>query len=442
MRRRWLGPAGAVVALVAGFGLVAGSAVAAPNAPDEDDIAAVDAAADDTEQQIAALEAELATNAEALEAADIAAAVAVEDHLQAQVELEDAQAAEAAAATAATEADAELDAATAGLAELAMASYRSGGDLAQLGMLLSADGIEDALADATTYQVLGESSAAAEQRFADAQTAATVAQERSNQAVLAREEAAAELEVAAESAQQAADNAAQVLASNQAQFDQLVAQLAELRQTSIDMEAERQSALQAERDAAQNAASAAALGVSAPAPDQQSTAPAAQPSPAPPTAQPAAPATTQPPAVSTPRPTTPAPTTKPPAPPPAPAPSTSANAGALAWAKTQLGKPYIWGGTGPRGYDCSGLTLKAYASVGIGLPRNSRAQYGAGDLVPVSQMRPGDLIFYSSNGKQSGIYHVAIYAGNGMRVHAPSAGKTVEYVPMWWRNVMPYVVRP
>ena len=108
---------------------------------------------------------------------------------------------------------------------------------------------------------------------------------------------------------------------------------------------------------------------------------------------------------------------------------------------TQIGKPYIWGATGPNGYDCSGLTMRAFQNAGVNLPRTTGAQYAATSRVPVGDMRPGDLIFYSRNGSASGIYHVAIYAGNGMRVHAPSPGSSVEHVPIWWSNVLPYAGR-
>ncbi|MBK5250769.1 MAG: C40 family peptidase [Actinomycetales bacterium] len=109
---------------------------------------------------------------------------------------------------------------------------------------------------------------------------------------------------------------------------------------------------------------------------------------------------------------------------------------------TQLGKPYVWGATGPNGYDCSGLTMRAYQNAGVSLPRTTRDQYAAVAHVPVGAMRPGDLIFYSDNGAASGIYHLAIYAGNGMRVQSPSPGKTVEYVKIWWTNVLPLAGRP
>ena len=84
-----------------------------------------------------------------------------------------------------------------------------------------------------------------------------------------------------------------------------------------------------------------------------------------------------------------------------------------------MGKSYVRGGTGPNSYDCSGLTMTAFAQAGVGLPRTSQAQFGVGTPVGLSQLAPGDLVFY-----YSGISHVGIYIGNGMIVHAanPSSG--------------------
>ena len=86
---------------------------------------------------------------------------------------------------------------------------------------------------------------------------------------------------------------------------------------------------------------------------------------------------------------------------------------ALNFALAQVGKSYVRGGTGPNSYDCSGLTMTAYGSAGVGLPRTSQAQFGVGQPVSLSQLAPGDLVFY-----YSGISHVGIYIGNGMIVHA------------------------
>ena len=95
------------------------------------------------------------------------------------------------------------------------------------------------------------------------------------------------------------------------------------------------------------------------------------------------------------------------------APNGSKAEAVIAYAEAQIGKAYVWGGTGPNGYDCSGLVMMAYASVGISLPRTSQAQYGVGTPVSLSQLQPGDLVFY-----YSGISHVGLYIGNGKIVHA------------------------
>lgn len=105
--------------------------------------------------------------------------------------------------------------------------------------------------------------------------------------------------------------------------------------------------------------------------------------------------------------------------------SSSRGLAALAFARAQVGKPYIYGGTGPGGYDCSGLTGAAWRAAGVSLPRTSQQQYGVGRTVSVDQLAPGDLVFY-----YSGISHVAIYAGGGQILHASRPGKPIGYDPL------------
>lgn len=94
-------------------------------------------------------------------------------------------------------------------------------------------------------------------------------------------------------------------------------------------------------------------------------------------------------------------------------------------AREQLGKPYVYGATGPDSFDCSGLTSYVFKNgAGITLPRTSKDQSTAGRYVSKSELQPGDLIFFNTSG--SGISHVGIYIGNNEMIHAPSSGKNVE----------------
>lgn len=94
----------------------------------------------------------------------------------------------------------------------------------------------------------------------------------------------------------------------------------------------------------------------------------------------------------------------------------------LGFAKEQLGKPYVWGATGPSSFDCSGLTMGAYKTAGITLPRTTFDQVNVGAKIAKSELKPGDLIFFNDD-----VSHVGIYAGNGQMIHAPKPGTEVRY---------------
>ena len=109
---------------------------------------------------------------------------------------------------------------------------------------------------------------------------------------------------------------------------------------------------------------------------------------------------------------------------------------------TYLGVPYVWGGESYGGVDCSGLTMLAWESAGVDLPHLSRAQYGYGTHVSLGDMEAGDLIFWSSDGTQSGIYHVAQVHGDGQMIEAPTFGVPVRVTGVYsWGSIMPYAVR-
>jgi murein DD-endopeptidase len=97
---------------------------------------------------------------------------------------------------------------------------------------------------------------------------------------------------------------------------------------------------------------------------------------------------------------------------------------AAGYAQTMVGKPYRYGGSGPSGFDCSGLVLYSYKSAGVALPHGTDKQRSMSRPVKVAELRRGDLLFFNQEGKKFG--HVAIYVGNGKFVHAPSSGKSVR----------------
>ncbi len=95
-------------------------------------------------------------------------------------------------------------------------------------------------------------------------------------------------------------------------------------------------------------------------------------------------------------------------------------ADAVKFALAQLGDPYSYGGNGPDAWDCSGLTGGAWAAAGVSIPRTARDQVGAGQRIAMSELRPGDLVAYSS------LTHIGMYIGDGKVVHAPRTGLNVS----------------
>ncbi|KAB8167277.1 glycoside hydrolase [Streptomyces sp. 3MP-14] len=95
---------------------------------------------------------------------------------------------------------------------------------------------------------------------------------------------------------------------------------------------------------------------------------------------------------------------------------------AIAFAEGELGKPYVWGATGPNSYDCSGLTQAAWRAAGVEIPRVTWDQVNIGTTIPRDQIQPGDLIFFYDD-----ISHVGLYVGDGQMIHAPKPGDVIKY---------------
>ncbi|MFB7336264.1 glycoside hydrolase [Streptomyces adustus] len=112
---------------------------------------------------------------------------------------------------------------------------------------------------------------------------------------------------------------------------------------------------------------------------------------------------------------------------------------ALAFARAQIGKPYVWGATGPGSYDCSGLTQAAWKAAGVSLPRTTYDQVNAGTTVSLADARPGDLVFFYDD-----VSHVGIYIGDGMMIHAPKPGAYVREESIYYdgESGIHSVVRP
>ena len=121
---------------------------------------------------------------------------------------------------------------------------------------------------------------------------------------------------------------------------------------------------------------------------------------------------------------------------PSSVPASGRAAAAVQYAMAQVGDAYVYGAMGENAFDCSGLTMRAWAQAGVSLPHSSSAQFGSGPRIAASDLQPGDLVFYYSP-----ISHVGMYIGNGLIVHAANPGTGVAVSGLY---SMPYVgaVRP
>ena len=120
-------------------------------------------------------------------------------------------------------------------------------------------------------------------------------------------------------------------------------------------------------------------------------------------------------------------------------PTTTQADKAVAFAYAQIGKPYVWGATGPGSYDCSGLVQAAWAAAGVSIPRTTYDQWAALPHIPYADIQPGDLLLYNGEG------HVSIYVGNGYIIDAPRTGLNVEKIAestSWYSGTLDGVVRP
>ena len=398
----------------------------------QDDINRSKSAEASTSASIADLETQLSQLSADSDVAAVNAQAANEDYLEAKADLDTATAEADEAQKSADDAAAKTASARSELGAAVVQTYQEGGDaLSALQPYLTSESLAD-LADADVALTrAGEKADAQVQSVEALQAVAETMQGIADQKQSEKQAAADTAASAKASADSAASAAASAVSSAQTKRQGLIAQLAAQRNTTVEqLDAQRKAAEEAaakaaaEKAAQEAAAQQAAAQAAAQAQAQAAAQAAAQQAAAQAAAQQQAAAQPQAPAPS------------------APAASSGRGASAVAAAKTFLGVPYVWGGESYNGVDCSGLVMLSYRQVGVSLYHSSRVQYGQGTKVPLSQMQPGDLIFWSKNGTQPGIYHVAMYVGDGQMIEAPNFNMVVRITSVRYSKIMPYAVRP
>jgi cell wall-associated NlpC family hydrolase len=328
------------------------------------------------------------------------AAVARSLYLKAQNELNIATAAANAAAKHAAETAAEVAEAHRSIGKMAANAYIMGGSLSDIQPLLSANGPQDIMDQLSTLNTLGARNSTALARFKEAEIVARAAKKKADEARAVQAIATAKVAAAKKVADDAQALQQKEVNKLRAVQDKLIAELAKAKNVRITLEQQRQLALLEESQA--NTATTT-INQSKVWPDRgfkgRSTI-----------------RTTQ-----------------------------AQRNLAVAFAKKQVQarKPYVWGTQGPSTFDCSGLVYAAYKSAGLGWPNwdrlNSALYAGYTYHVPLTQLVPGDLLFYSYKGTIGTIHHITIYAGDGMMWEANSKGRGLLYSSIYSiKGLMPF----
>jgi cell wall-associated NlpC family hydrolase len=418
--------------------------------PSQDQVDRAKARAEQKAHDVGAIKARLLLANQRMDAANVRAEQASEAYNGAMWHLEQAKQAYRQARRDAAHARRTVASQRNRIGALVAQSYQNGGDLTALNAMMSADGPQGVMDQYVAFQGASTSLQADYKRFAAADALAQVFEGKARHAKAEQVRLAAKAQQARDRAAASAEAAQAEATDIAAEKDRLISQLAAAQDISVALARKRQAALEeiARKRAEERARRAAIAEAKAKAAaEAKARAEAAAKQKA---AEEAARKRAAEKAArdksrgsagdgggsgsgdgggngggsGADTPSDPAPT-PPPAPGP-PAPSGGVDA-VIAYAKSQLGEPYQWGATGPSSWDCSGLTMQAWAAAGRYLPHYSGAQYDAGTPIPVSDAKPGDLLFWTSNGRPSGIHHVAIYLGGGDFIEAPHTGANVRY---------------
>jgi cell wall-associated NlpC family hydrolase len=457
--------------LCACLGLATALAAAAdpePVYPSQQQVDAAKKAATSTAGKVAALDAKYAAASAHLEDVQTRAAAAAEDWNGARLELQRKQKAADEAKARAGVAQTHADTASLAVRRYAAAVYQQNGSLGDVEAFLSSQGPQELLDRAAALEAVG---AARNRTLQEASATAATADTARRQAARAEAQqlaAAQRAEDARRAAQAQADAAVATANQIQHEQEQMATELAQLRHTSVALEHQRQDGLRAAAEARAAAAAAAeqarlaeararaardaAAKKAAQEAAQRAREEAARQAAAARAAEEAARQAARDKAArdrqtaaqqQAPRPAAPEPAPRPapaPAPAPQPAPAPPAQSGGvsavLAYARAQVGKPYQWGGEGPDSFDCSGLTLMAWRQAGVYLSHYTGAQWGETSRVAISDLRPGDLVFYGADGPTS--HHVGLYIGGGQMIEAPHAGANVRVASIYRSELLPY----
>ena len=436
-----------------------------PVYPSQKQVDAAKKAATSTAGKVAELDAKYAAASAHLEDVQTRAAAAAEDWNGARLELQRKQQAADEAKARAGVAQKQADTASLAVRRYAAAVYQQNGSLGDVEAFLSSQGPQELLDRAAALEAVGAARNRTLQEASATAATADTARRQAAQAEAQQLAAAQRAEDARNAAQAQADAAVATAAQVQREQEQMATELAQLRHTSVTLERQRQDGLRAAAEARAAAAAAAeqarlaearaqaardaAAKKAAQEAAQRAREEAARQAAAARAAEEAARQAARDKAArdredaaqqQAPRPAPqPAPQPAPePAPQPAPAPPAQSGgvSAVLAYARAQLGKPYQWGGEGPNSFDCSGLTLMAWRQAGVYLSHYTGAQWGETSRVAISDLRPGDLVFYGADGPSS--HHVGLYIGGGQMIEAPHAGANVRVASIYRSELLPY----